>query len=440
MSQLQLSPGSDPLAALRIDRTQRRRSGRGWFGKLFLLILFVALGAGGFYGWTQFGEKLMRVQVRMAKAEVRGADDDDVALKGAIGYLKSEKQAAIGAKVAGRILELKVKEGDYVERGQELAILEHRDLRKTLDAMDASLKAMLASLDVSKAELAEAETALEQDEKDLARNEQLYRKGGLSGADFERAQSKTKGSRSRRDSLIASVRLADARILEAQARKEEMDEQIENMKVRAPFSGTVISKEASEGESIMPGGMGAASGRGSVVTLADLFSLEVETDMKEDNVRKVWPGQEASITVDAVPNRRFKGRVLTIIPMGDRARGTVRVKVRLDKDEVREVNSNLPPRLFPDLTAAVNFLKEGATAQSEETEPKVFAPAAAVKKDDGGSFVWQIVNEKVNRVRVEAGEARDDRIQIERGLKGGEELVLDPSDALSDGLAVRIVP
>ena len=124
------------------------------------------------------------------------------------------------------------------------------------------------------------------------------------------------------------------RICESHARFHEAEQQRQNLIVRAPFPGIVISKEAEEGESIMPGGMGAASGRGSVVTLADLLHLEVETDVKEDYVSRVKKDQPVSISVDAVPNRRFGGRVRTIIPMGDRAKGTVKVKVRLNEDEV----------------------------------------------------------------------------------------------------------
>src|SRR5690606_15789723 len=126
---------------------------------------------------------------------------------------------------------------------------------------------------------------------------------------------------------VAESRLteAEAHLRESEARYREAEQQRQNLFIRAPFEGIVIFKEAEEGESIMPGGMGAASGRGAVVTLADLLHLEVEADVKENYVSRVKKGQLASVAVDAVPNHRFGGRVRTIIPMGDRAKGTVKV-------------------------------------------------------------------------------------------------------------------
>ncbi|HVJ85008.1 MAG TPA: efflux RND transporter periplasmic adaptor subunit, partial [Caulifigura sp.] len=146
----------------------------------------------------------------------------------------------------------------------------------------------------------------------------------------------------KRDTLDAAVALAEAKVQETEQFKE-------NMIVRAPFDGTVISKDAEVGESILPGGMGEASGRGSVVTIADLERLEVDCDVKEDYIGRVLSGSPAEVAVDAVPNRRYSAKVRKVIPMGDRARATIKVKVAItDADE----------RLFPNMSAKVYFLPE----------------------------------------------------------------------------------
>jgi multidrug efflux pump subunit AcrA (membrane-fusion protein) len=462
---------------LRIDRTGRQRPRSGWLGKLLLIVLLLGLGAAAGWGWLQYGDRFMRLQVKAATVEVRMPGMADSVLS-AQGYLKSEKQAAIGAKVAGRVLKVYVKEGKSVQANDVLAELEHADIDQTLAAMQASLDAskesldaMRVSLEKSEDELREMETTFEQDRRDFARTEQLFRSRGTSGSDFERAESKLKGSQSRYDSMEKAVRLSKARLREAEARLRESEsryretaEQRENLFVRAPFNGVVISKEAEEGESIMPGGMGAASGRGSVVTLADLLHLEVETDVKEDYVSRVKRDQKVSVAVDAVPNRRFGGKVLTIIPMGDRAKGTVKVKVQLDESEVREVNDpdTSTFTLFPEMAATVHFMSEGKEAQRGEVIPQVFAPAAAVRKGDSGQFVWQIVEDRVRRVAVEAdvevasgGErvsmpmpdadsknarSSNGKVRIDRGLKGGERVVIDPPEKFEEGMLVKVLP
>jgi RND family efflux transporter MFP subunit len=308
---------------------------------------------------------------------------------------------------------------------------------------------MRVALDKSRAELAEIESTAAQDERDFARAAQLLR--GRAGAlvDYETADAKRRASRSRRDSMVAAVAIAMARLRETEARRRESQaryretkQQRENLFVRAPFPGIVISKEAEDGESIMPGGMGAASGRGSVVTLADLLHLEVDTDVKEDYVSRVKKGQRVSVAVAAVPNTRFRGQVRTIIPMGDRAKGTVKVKVRLDEADVKQVNDPETQTftLFPEMAATVHFQSEGKAVHSGQVTPRIYVPAAAVHSDGNGKFVWQCVEDRLKRRPVETGDTQDGGVLIERGLSAGERVVLDPPADLKEDMLVRIVP
>jgi RND family efflux transporter MFP subunit len=455
LSAPQLSKETDRLATLRINRSRSRPAHSRWGSRLILVGLALGLLAAASWVWSQYGEVLTRPEVQTAMVEVRSPGAAESVLS-AQGYLKSEKQAAIGAKVAGRVLKVYVREGQPVAVNDVLAELEHADIDQTLKAMqaslearDASLAAMRLSLAKAKAELVEVEATLLKDEREFTRVERLFRSGVQTASEYERAEAAWKASQSRRDSMVAAVAVAESRLSEAeallresQARLQEASEQRQNLFVRAPFQGIVISKQAEEGESIMPGGMGEASGRGSVVTLADLLHLEVETDVKEDYVSRVKKGQPVSVSVDAVPNHRFGGRVRTIIPMGDRAKGTVKVKVLLNEDEVAEVND---PRsetftLFPEMAATVYFLSDDAPAVSGAVVPEVYAPQTAVRTDPDGSFVWKVVDQRVARVAVETGDAQNGRVRILRGLTGGERLVLQPPPDLHDKQLVRIEP
>ncbi len=414
MSPTQVSSGKDPLASLRIERghTSRPRSGSKavvWF----LVVVLLAGGGAGGYAWV-YRDQLLSVEVRVTAAEVKVPGVSD-SVHSALGYIKSRRQAKIGAEMAGRIKSINVEEGQVVEPGFVLAELEHSDL-------DVAIEAMEAEVERAKAELGEIETLLAQDERDLRRAQALYDRNVFSEGDLERAESRLKATMSRLTVRQAAIKLSEARL-------REMMEKRDKMFVRAPFAGTVVSKEAEVGESIMPGGMGMASGRGAVVTLADLTHLEVETDVKEDYVSRIVPGQEASVEVDAVKDRRYKGRVRTIIPMGDRARGTIKVMVEIvDPDQ----------RLFPDTAATVHFLGEGKPAEGGKVETQVYVTADAVRKDDNGKFVWQVIDGRVKRVSVDTGDSRGDRVLIQRGLKGGEQLVIGPADELKDDQAVRV--
>ncbi len=428
VSPLDAPKTSDALAQLRIQRSDDDLRPSGWlrFGKIIIglvfLLAFVVAGLvlASQQGWFALAQLITpRPEVRVAAVEVETGRSADAVVV-ATGYLESRRQAKIGAKAPGRIEVLHVEEGTRVFKGQVLAVLEHADL-------DAAITAAHAMLQRTKAELAEHEIQIQQNLREFERAKRLRELRSISEDQYDLDRAKYDVSVARRDTLKAAVALADARTQEAKQFKE-------NMYVRAPFDGTVISKDAEVGESILPGGMGEASGRGSVVTIADLDHLEVDTDVKEDYISRIAIGQPAEVTVDAVPGRRYKGRVRKIIPMGDRARATIKVKVEiLDPDQ----------RLFPDMSSTVYFLPESSDDTSRSAEPaqrKVYCPSRAVQVDDTGQFIWLVDrDEQAQRVTVLTGPTRDGRVEIEQGLQGGERVIMDPPASLRGGQQVRIV-
>jgi RND family efflux transporter MFP subunit len=175
--------------------------------------------------------------------------------------------------------------------------------------------------------------------------------------------------------------------------------------------------------------MGEASGRGSVVTIADLEHLEVDCDVKEDYISRVTEGQQAEVAVDAVPDKRYKGQVRKIIPMGDRARSTVKVKVEiLDSDK----------RLFPEMSSTVYFLPGQSPEVKEEDKSRVFCPADAVIVTETESFVWILTDkDRTKKTRVTTADSRDGRTEITSGLTGGEKVIVKPAKDLQDDVLVR---
>ena len=389
------------------------RQGAGTRRLLWALLGVALLVTAGVLALRARGLFVRDPLVRVGTARVLSPNRADSILT-ASGYLVSRTQAAIGAKVSGRVEEIRVEEGDPVEKGQILAVLEHADL-------DAALGAARAALSRARADVQEAEAILAEDERDFKRKVSLSEAGVGSREDQERAGAKRDASIARLEALRQQVALSQARVRENQ-------ENLANMFIRAPFAGTVISKDAEVGETITPGGMGAASGRGSVVTLADLAHLEVETDVKEDYIGRIRNGQPARIEVDAVPDRVYRGRLRQIIPMGDRSRAVIQVKVEvLDADE----------SLFPEMSASVHFVPEKAEPVEAGGRPRIFVPASAVRERDGGSAVWIVQERAVRSQRVVTGQTRDDLLEIREGLSGGEEVVLDPPPDLREGATIR---
>lgn len=429
-------PERDLLASLRIDRTagSTRRGGRWLSRAVWLFVLIVVTGAGyigagsaGLLGksssqesgsWLEVPDIMKaRPEVRVVRAVVEKGRSADATVV-ATGYLESRRQAKIGARAPGRIEVVNVEEGSRVQKNDVLAVLEHADL-------DASLAAAAASLARAKAAREEQKILIAQNKRELDRAAMLVASRGVSEAEYDQAKYQYESSVAHFESLSAEVRLAEARLQEAEQLKE-------NMFIRAPFDGTVISKDAEVGESILPGGMGEASGRGSAVTIADLDHLEVDCDVKEDYISRIEAEQTAEVAVDAVPDRRYRGEVRKIIPMGDRARATIKVKVAItDADE----------RLFPDMSATVYFLPvDSQESEATRTDKRrMFCAAESVVNDAEGDAVWIV--DKANHVqlkRVVTGSRKDDRIEILSGLEGNERIVAKPRD-LSPNQPVKVV-
>ena len=421
---------TDAISRLRIRRDEGppRRSFIGRLVRFFfyLALLVVLLGGIAFLaqskGWLPNVDRMLEavrpkleVRVSIVSIETGRAADATVV---ATGYVQSRQQARIGARATGRIQQMNVEEGSKVKENDVLAILEHADL-------DASLAAVEATAAQSRSELLEQDVEIQRTQKDLERAEKSLAARAMTPAEFDTAKFQHAAAVARRVSLEAAVLLAEARIRESQQLRE-------NMFVRAPFAGTVISKDAELGESIMPGGMGEASGRGSVVTIADLDHLEVDCDVKEDFISRISADQPVEVAVDAVPDRRYRGKVRKIIPMGDRARATVKVKVEiLDSDE----------RLYPDMSSTVYFLsvqKDKSEDLTQNEQPRIFCPNDALQTAGDDRFVWVVNREdRLQKVIVQAGEKKEDRSEILGGLSGGEKVVVSPPKEFNEGMIVK---
>jgi len=255
---------------------------------------------------------------------------------------------------------------------------------------------------------------VKQAERDLARAQELRRQNLTSDADLENAQTKLDVLRSQLVSARAQTALAAATL--------------ENTRVRAPFDGTVLRKDAEIGEIVAPSSAGGGLTRTAIVTMADLGTLDVEVDVNEAYIAQITNGQNARITLDAYPDTSFAGRVRQVVPTADRQKATVQVKVSiLDHD----------PRILPEMGAKVLFVRDaGHTAAAAPR--RVMVPAAAVVQDASGARVWVIDNGRVTAHKVDLGPTRDDVVEVRDGLSGGESVVLSPPAGLKDGARVRV--
>jgi RND family efflux transporter MFP subunit len=419
----------EELASLKIDRPQpefsrnngyRMSSGRGggglrllsWF--LWLIPLGLVAGA-GVVAYRQYDQIRSRPQVTVALVQ-RMTTGEAEKLLTAKGYLKSRYQALIGTKLPGRVEKMCVEEGMKVKKGDTLAVLEHNDLKAMLASREAQTMRTLAELEEARADLWEKD-------RENRRVSRLYAQKSVTAEESEKALSAQKKATARVAALEAGVKLMKANV-------DEIKAMIVTMHLFAPFDGTVVEKQGEEGEVIATMAMSSSLGRTAVVTIANLEKMDVETDIAEGLMSRVQLEQPAEVSVSAVPSRRYRGRLRQVIPMGDRTRGTVKVKVEiLDPDD----------KLFPELAATVHFLPSKSAANRDGNRSYIFVNKSAVFTENGHDFVWVVSTKNVLRKRaVEVATTTDALARVESGLEPEESVVLNPFKALRENETVRI--
>ena len=317
----------------------------------------------------------------------------------ASGYVVAQRKAAVASKGTGRLVYLGVVEGDRVRAGQVIARIEDADVK-------AQLAQAQANLEMSRADLRDAENS-------LARERFLLDSGFTSHASFDAAQA-------RYERVKAGIAVAQATVQAAQVA-------LENTVIRAPFDGTVLTKNADVGEVVAPLAASAFS-KSAVVTIADLSSLEVEADVAESNLEAVGVGQQCEIVLDAFPDVRYPARVAKIVPTADRAKATVQVKVAF-----RSYDS----RVLPEMSAKVHFLPRPAKAGAD-TAPVLVVPSSAVTERNGQAVVYVVQNGRAVEVPVTVGRQVGTGVAIREGLAAGTQVIDSIGDRVRRGAKVKV--
>jgi HlyD family secretion protein len=404
------------LSKLRINRDPPPEIRRA-FGRTLAIagVAVVLLAAAGVYARSR---SATLVETVVATPISSGGGASAATSVTANGYVVARVHAAVSAKIPGRIASLTVDGGSEVRRGQVIARLENADYA----AAAAEARANLAS---ARAQLVEAGTERDQSARESRRVNQIHGEHPelVSAQDAEIARSRAEQADARASSAQARVEAADAALHYAQAT-------LENTYIRAPFTGTVLRKEAEVGEVVAPS-VGGGLTRGAVVTMADLGSLEVEVDVNEAYIGRVRHGQPGRITLDAYPDTSFRGEVRQVVPTADRQRATVQVKVSIvDHD----------PRILPEMGARVDFLvaDSGAAATTASGSAARFRlPAPAVHEAGGRSVVWLVRDGRLQSREVEAGPVSGGYREIARGLAGGERVVTGGVENPKEGMRVK---
>jgi HlyD family secretion protein len=401
------SPASPDIARLRIDRSRApvratRRRRRLWIGAL------AGIGAAG-AAWVALEPRAITVETTPI---VTSFPSQQFVMLNATGYVVAQRKAAISSKATGRLEWLGVTEGSRVKAGEVIARLDSRDVVAQAQSAEANVRAARAALAQAQAEEWEATAQLK-------RNQELLARGFVS-------QSAVDTAKARADRAVAGVASAKAAIGVAEANARNAEVAVDYTQIRAPFDGVIVSKSANVGDMVTPFSS-AADSKGAVVSMADMSTLEVEADVSESSLAKISVGQPCEITLDALPDTRFRGRVSRMVPTVDRAKATVMTKVQFDE---------IDPRILPEMSAKVSFLSQEVTAAQQQ--PRLAVSPDALVARNGQDVLFAVRDGKAIEVRVVRGGKIGDLVAVTGEVRSGEKAVQKPAADLRSGMAVKL--
>ncbi len=422
--------------------------------------LVVVAIAGNKLGWFGKGDT---TRVATEKAEKRSI----VETVSASGKVQPEVEVKLSAEVSGEIVQLLVKEGDIVKKGQLLCKVRPDVLQSGYERAVASLNSQRASLASTRQQLKQAEANFANTAAKYKRNQELYTKKVISAAEFDAAKAEYEGARASLESMRQNVVGSKFGVEQSDAVVKEAGANLAKTTIYAPVDGVISKLSVELGDRIL--GTSQMAGT-EIMRISNLSAMEVSVDVNESDINRVSVGDTAEIEVDAFQGKKFKGQVTEIASsanvVGSSADQVTNftVKVRILPESYEKLigsgKSDSPFR--PGLSATVDIQTEkfnglAVPIQSVTTrEDKKVKEADKTGKPDNSDdkdkpkskevvkeYVFIYKGGKVKQVQVTTGIQDDTYIQILSGLKGGEEVVSRPFTAISktlkDGMAVEKV-
>jgi membrane fusion protein, multidrug efflux system len=317
----------------------------------------------------------------------------------AVGTVRAAQTSDAASQMMGNIVEIRAHEGDQVQRGQVLAVIDDSQPRAALDRAAAADLAAQQLLVGTESDLALAESTLK-------RYQTLYEKKSVSPQEFDEVKARQQAAVARRD-------MAKAGQAQAQAALSQARTSLDYTRIRAPFEGVVTEKKADSGTLASPGM--------PIFTIEDVRRYRLEATVNENDLRYVRTGQQVLVTIDALDNAGLSGRVVQIVPAADSASRAFMVKIELPIDT----------RLRSGLFGRVRF--------SRGERQALLIPRSAVVERGQLQGIYVLDQNKVASLRyITLGKPSGAEVEVLAGLQDGERLVAKPGAVDLNGKRIEV--
>ncbi len=323
------------------------------------------------------------------------------------GKVQPREKVEIKSKVAGQVERVFVEEGEMVKKGQLLLRIDATDFRRD----NAQAQANVAK---AQADIAMAKNALEFAQLNLDRRRKGLEGRGVAQIDVDTALSDVKSKQ-------VALQTAEVQLSGAKVALGASEDRLHYTQISSPMDGTVIARGIEPGEVVVPGSQATFEGK-PLLTVADLSVLIVKTDLNQIDVARVKLGQPVTLTLDALPGKKYEAKVTKVAPASTTPKGK-----DVDVFPVEATLVKADAEIKPGMTADVRI--------HIETKPNVLSlPIEGVVKEVGKSYVTKVVQlpkggQSTEKIEVQVGARNDREIEIVSGVPEGETILIKPASA-----------
>jgi len=398
-------------------------SGRTKFGIAVVAVLGLA---GTIFALSAAKRSGRAEEVRLETVERRNL----VAAVTASGKIEAESQVDISADITGRIVQIAVKEGDLVTKGQFLIQIDPAQYLSSVKRLEGLLASQQASL-------VQAQTNRDQAKRQLDRWVEMRKINAalVSQEQVEQAQQQY-------DVAVANFAAAQAGVDQARGSLSEARDQLAKTRLVSPITGRVVRLPVEEGEVAVPGTFSRETGR--LMTVADLSRILAKVKVDETDVVRVHLGDSVDVSIDAFPDSTFPGRVTKISNAATVAAGSSASSSDRAVDFDVEVTLDAPPSgIRPDLSATARIITDtrdqalsipiiALTVRQHEDLPNELKPATGSGADRDREGVFVVTNGVATFKPVRVGIAGDEHFEVIEGLASGDSIVAGPYQSVRD--------
>jgi len=399
---------------------------------VIVFAILVVLLIGKKQGWIG---KTYAIKVATEKAEKRSITQ----MVSSNGKIQPEIEVNITPYISGEVVDLGVKEGDEVEKGDFLAKIDPEIYQSNYERSEANLNTQKANMANAKARLAQANARLERVKKQYARKEKLFEQEVISQAEFDDIKSGYLEAKAEVTAAEQNLKAAEFNVMSAEASLNEARENLNRTAIYAPNSGTISRLNVEVGERVT--GASQFSAGTEIMRIADLNRMEVNVEVNENDIIRVSKHDTALIEVDAYFKRKFKGLVTEIATSAKQTQGAATdqvtnfdVKVRIlpsSYADLAKEQTNYKSPFRPGMSASVDI-------QTETVYEAISVPIQAVvaKADTANAkgtdeetlkeYLFVVKDGVAHQREVESGIQDKEFIAIKEGLALNDEVITAP--------------